>query len=415
MQGGQGSVVVQSTTEMGAVVQIVARGQVPTSGAYLGFQGSNQFWVPLVLRQRASASGVANSQLVIQNADTSSFNVTVHFVPSPGITGEYTKTITSLGAGVSYYYDISTETNLAVGWTGSAVITGAGSGKIAVVSNVFTGPDILMTVNGFASGSEGPEWKIPTFFGRLSNGLSSVVTFMNVSGSNILTGTVDLSCVTTKASTPVTFTVSNPGIVANYASYSFNPVTDKVLFPNGNWEGACTLDAGSANVVTYVQLRLVGNPAGNVGADSYQAIRAGGTDTKMYVPLIGRRETSGFATVVTIQNMSDVLTATTNLYYIPATNGACAVSVCDMNHDSKVDASDTITVTNLLIGPGLSVQRNHRLPIGSGGDAENTVPYNWEGSLRVESNQPIDGYVQLTNWLYNDGDRTMAVRNFTKP
>src|SRR3989304_6088383 len=56
---GRGSAIVSSDQPLGAVVQILARGQNPTSsGAYSGFtKADSKFYVPLVSRRGTSGSG----------------------------------------------------------------------------------------------------------------------------------------------------------------------------------------------------------------------------------------------------------------------------------------------------------------------------------------------------------------------
>jgi hypothetical protein len=421
MQVGKGSVVLHSSLPLGTVVQIQARGQTPTMGAYIGFtKGSSRFSLPLVSRLKSTQSGSMNSQLAIQNADTVPVTVTVQLIPNAGITASYTKTIENIAPGISYFYDLSEETNLPAEWIGSAVVTASGSGKIAVIDNVFTGADILMTYNGFDESNVGPRWIIPNFFSRLTNGLSTTITVQNLSGSTIDSGGITLTCRTTDGNSPDSFVVTNQTAVANNASTSFNPVdnTPAPGFPAG-WTGTCDLtSAAETNLVVLVQMRFVGTSNGNQSADAYQAIRAGGTDRVLIVPLMAKFLANGFASVIGIRNLSST-PANVLLFYIPATNGNCSVSVCDRDHDGVVEAGDdTIIVTNKLIPGNQSIQRNLRLPVGveAGGypDAEDAVPNGWEGSLRVESDQPIDGYVQLTYYKNTSGDQWMTYRVFTR-
>ncbi|NIV38355.1 MAG: hypothetical protein GWN58_55730, partial [Anaerolineae bacterium] len=76
---GNGSVVVEADAPVAAVVQIQARGQDPTTnGAYSGFSGGDtQFYVPLAARQLTTASGMGNSQIIVQNAGTAAADVEI--------------------------------------------------------------------------------------------------------------------------------------------------------------------------------------------------------------------------------------------------------------------------------------------------------------------------------------------------
>jgi hypothetical protein len=421
MQIGKGSVVVHSSLPLGTVVQIQARGQTPTMGAYIGFhEGSGRFYLPLVMRLKSTQSGVTSAQIVIQNADAGPVSATVQLIPAAGVTASYSKTIENIAPGISYYYDLSDETNLPAEWIGSAIVTAAASGKIAVVTNLFAGSDGLLTYNGFDESSVGPRWIVPTFFARLANGLSTVVTVQNLGGSAIDTGGITLACRATAGDAPDAFTLTNQTPVENNASYSFNPI-DNTPAPGfaAPWTGTCDVSAaGDPNLVVLIQMRFINSPVGNRGVDSYQAIRAGGTDRVLLIPLMAKYLANGFASVIGIRNMAGS-DAHLTLYYIPATNGNCPVSVCDRDRDGVVEAGDdTIQVTNKVIPGGQSIQRNLRLPFGveAGGnpDAEDAVPNGWEGSLRVESDQPVDGYVQLTFYKTYSGDQLMTHRVFTR-
>jgi hypothetical protein len=416
MQPGRGSVVISSDRPLGAIVQIQARGQTPTQGAYTGFlEGHSVYYLPLVARNRYTLNGIANSQIIIQNADSHALPVTVDLIPSVGASGSYTKTIESLAPGVSYYYDVSEETNLPNEWIGSAVVTASGEGKITVVSNFFQGADILQTYNGFQQEILGPEWIVPLFFSRLKNGLSSVVTVQNISPAEIAAEALALHCTTINNGTPAEFTITNPTAIVANGSYSFNPIADAARYTSP-WTGTCDIKAsGGASLAAIVQLRFNNAPDGNIGASAYEAVRAGGTDRVMFVPLVAKRLPNGFASVVGIRNLGADSTTLT-LYYIPATNGNCPVSACDLNQDGTVDAADTIVVRDVPLPGNSSLQRNHRLISQSGSnDAETTLPDSWEGALRIESSsQPIDGYVQLTYYKNISGDQYMAHRAFAR-
>ncbi len=308
------------------------------------------------------------------------------------------------------------ETNLPEPWIGSAVVTASSSGKIAVVGNFFTGADTMQTYNAFPVESLGTKWVAPLFFVRLNNGLSSVITLQNLSGGQIAAGGVTLNCVKdadTFPSGPNTISVSNPDPILNNASYSFNPVVNTAMFPDAHWGGSCRVDSGSASTVVFVQLRYV-----NVeykGAAAYEAIKEGITDKRIVVPLIAKRLPNGFASAVTIQNMSFSSSATINLQYRPFfTEAECPVAICDRNADGIVNESDVINVGPLTIQAGGSIQRNHRIESGPG--SETTLPNGWQGSLVVtSSDSPISGFVQLTNYISTTGDTFMAHNAITLP
>ncbi len=398
MASGQGSVALSSDQPLGAIAQIQARGQTPSNGAYSGVtQGSTKNYIPLVAKEGASASGVVSSQIVIQNTGSANATVTVTFV---GLDGNvtYTKSGLVIAPKVSYYYDLTQETNLPSNWFGSATVESS-DGTVTAVSNLFMGSDMLLTFNGFAEEGLGTKWANPSFFARLSNGLSTVMTVQNVSGSTMAVGSIQADCVETLSSTGTpTLVLTNTVEVGNFASYNFNPVVDTSI-PTG-WIGACTITT-PGNSVAFVQMRYVG--ATYPSGAAFNALNANGTDTKMIVPLVAKRLSNTFATVVTVQNLGSD-TAHVTFTYTPS---------------SESSSSDVVTVGPYDIPAGASLQHNHRLE-GNGGTGANVhnLPDGFVGSLVVTSDQPIDGYVQLT-WYdpgtAGGGDTFMAHNVFTQP
>jgi hypothetical protein len=109
---GAGSAVVSSDQPLGAVVQILARNQTPTSGAYSAIDPASTFYAPLVLRRQGTASGTANTQIVIQNTGSVALSGTlVKFFNSAG-TAVYTFTVPTIQPSASYYYDTETDNGI---------------------------------------------------------------------------------------------------------------------------------------------------------------------------------------------------------------------------------------------------------------------------------------------------------------
>jgi hypothetical protein len=398
MSAGRGSAVVSSNQPLGAVVQILARSpQVPTQGAYTGSSVSDStYYVPLVIR---NLNGT-NSQIMIQNADTGSVTVQVQLIKSSASPGaNYTKSGISIAQGATFYYDLNDESsaNVADGWFGSAIVTASASKKITVVSNLFAGADQLQTFPGFPSTSPGTTWFVPLFTSRLTNALSTPVTVQNLSGGTIAVGGITMSCVPDASSTGSTpFNASNTASVANNESTFFNPVIDTSL-PN-NWFGSCQITA-PGNVVAFVQMR---QPGVTASADAYAAIKGGATNTKAIIPLAAKRLANGFATVITIQNLSGSQ-ATVNLTYVPSPN-----------YIAGGGSSSNILVNGLTIPANGSLIRNLRLT--SGAVAETALPDGWFGTLTIQSTgAPIDAFVQLTTIGATAGDTLMAHGVFTQP
>ncbi len=392
---GAGSVVISADQPLGAVVQIQARGQNPTSsGAYSGFAGGDSsYYVPLVARKLGTAAGLGNSQIVVQNVSNVPVSVEIQLIKSDGTT-TYTKSGISIQPGASFYYDLALEstTNVPDGWYGSAVVrTTTAGGAIAVVSNFFTG-DAMQTFNAFSSTSPRTKWFIPLFTSRLANSLSTPVAVQNLSGSTIPVDGVKLVCKPDPGLSGYTpFTKTNTVAIENTAAFYFNPVVDTTI-PAGFY-GSCVVEA-SANIVAFVQMRFIATGE----AAAYEAFPAGSTDTKVFIPLVAQRLPNGFATAVTIQNLSDE-TATFNLTY-------------QRSPDCTVGPA-TLSLPPQTVGPYASLIQNHRIGVSGLVDG-------WFGTLTVQSNKPVGAFVQLTflrsiNPGLPSGDNFMAHNAFTQP
>jgi len=392
---GKGSATVSSDQPLGAVVQILARPpQVATSGAYSGASaGSSKFYVPLVSRRGSSANGTTNSQIVIMNTGSAATTADVSFVG----TTNFTKSGISIPAGASYYYDLDDEAGLGTGWFGSATVQAAVGGSVAVVSNFFTGADAMQTFNAFPDASVGTAWLVPLFTSRLANTLSTPVAVQNLSGASVPVGGVTLSCTPDPGSTGLSaFSKTNTTAIADKASYYFNPVTDTSI--PALWFGSCRVTSGSSNVVVFVQMRYTAN----ANAAAYEAINASGTNTKSFVPLISKRLTNGFATAATIQNLSATQAATVTLTYTPSPDYVTG------------GGSAAVLATTAVIPANSSLIQNQRLAGFTVGAT--AMPDGWYGTLAVSSTgTPIDGFVQLTNYLNPAGDTFMAHNNFAQP
>lgn len=397
LPAGRGSVVISADQPLGSVVQILARNQTPSSGAYNGFSdGNSKVYVPLAIRNLSGASGLANSQIIIQNTGTTFTDVRITLVGSGTSTpATFVKNISSLAANAAYQYDLEEETGISNGWYGSAVIEAiTPGGKVAAVSNLFTGPHGMQTFAAFSSPQN--QWLVPLFTSRLDNGLSTPIAIQNLSGATIPAGGISVLCTKNPNSPgPDTLTITNSAAVANNASFNINPVIDSTL--PARWYGSCRIDSGTAGVVAFVQMRIIGTDR----AAAYEALSANSTDKRVLVPLAAKRLANGFATVTTIQNLNVNIPARVTFTYIPSPE-----YVASGGSSSNIVISDVIPA-------GGSLQHNLRLP--SGPAAVTQLPDGWYGTCIVQSiDQPISGIAELT-FLTGAGDTYQAHNLFTLP
>lgn len=401
MTAGKGSAVLSSDQPLGAVVTIQARGQTPTNGAYVGYlTGSEKFYVPLVIRKRITGNGLTNTQIIIQNLNSSQVIAKVDFVALPGMGfSNFTKTPITIPAFASYYYDIEEESaaNLADGWIGSAVVSSTETGKqIAVVFNIFSGPHGLQTINAFPAEKASNTWAVPQFASRLPNGFSTPINIQNISGATINAGGIQVNCVPAAGYTG-NVSVSNTVAIPDSATFGVNPVTDTSI--PGNWQGACTITS-TGNVVAIVTLR---RPGLSDEISAYEAFPATSTDKKVVVPLMAKRLANGFSTAAVIQNLDPVNPATVRLTYTRAPGFTVG--------------SPTYVIENVNIPAGGNVIQNLRSTTEPAGT---TMPSGWQGTLVVEAQpgstpRPLVAYVALTNIYTTVGDTQMAHDAFTLP
>lgn len=402
LDAGAGSVVVSASGKLGAVVQILARdGQTDTSGAYSGATaGASSMNIPLVMRKLNTASGQGNSQIYVQNTGNDNATVEIEMI-NPDGTSRFKKTGITLAVGQASNYDLNNEApaNVPDGWFGSAVVRATNQGgSITAVSNLFTGADGMQTFNAFST--KGQSWKAPLFTSRLGNGLNSPVAVQNLSGQQIPVGGIKLNCKKDAASPGADFNVSNTTALGNTASYFFNPVSDTTI-PAGFF-GACTIDTTGFDTVAFVQMRYVkvagvSPNANDAQAAAYEGIAGNGANKKVTIPLYAKRLGNGFASAVTIQNLSTTAAATVKLVYKGGTGAP---------------ANCSLTKENVSIPAGGSLIQNHRVESGAGAVPE--IGNGCFGTLVVtSSDQPIDAFVQLTDVSGRAGDTFMAHNAFT--
>jgi hypothetical protein len=400
LSSGKGSAIVSSSQPLGAVVTIQARApQVPTNGAYIGFdQTSDKYYVPLVMRKRATANGLGNTQIMIQNTGSAPITVDVQFIASASGLSDFLKSDIRIPAYSTYYYDVEEEaaTNLSNGWIGSAVVTADSGAQIAVVVNMFTGDHGLQTINAFPASMAGTSWAVPQFASRLPNSFNTPINVQNVSGSTINAGDIDLNCKPAEGFSGE-ITTSNVTDVPNNATYGFNPVTDTTNFPD-NWQGACTITA-SGNVVAFVTLR---RPGATNEISAYEAFPATNTNTTVVIPLMAKRLANGFSTAAVIMNLDLVNEANVTLTYTRA---------------AGITVGAATYTFNATILPGGNISQNLRLATEP---ASISMPDGWQGTLVIEPQsgqpaRPIIAYVALTNLNASSGDTQMAHDAFTQP
>jgi hypothetical protein len=384
-------------------ISVIVTNQKPSPvvrGAHTGVSAAvvwGPFNVPLVIKRGTTLSGLADSDLFIQNATNVAATIQVQLVGAPGYS-TYTKSF-NLPANGGVRYILKDDSTIPNGWSGSAVVS---NGTFAVVSDFFTWDGQTdFAFSGYPPESKTSTWFVPLFMVRrlgLTGLASTPISVQNLTGggTSINVGEMALICTAEAGSGYSNFTVSNLVSVSDNASYSFNPATDTASFPVDGWYGACRLTVPSAKkVIVLAQIRY---PA-DYNASTYEALRAENIDQKVFFPNIQKRVMGGAATAIVIQNLNTTTTASVTFYYKASCYGFTDV-----------------TVGPYTIPAGGSINHNHRLSGPGSGTGQHNLPDGWCGSLRVvSSNQPIDGFGQITNIDSYAGDTIMAYSGVTRP
>jgi hypothetical protein len=302
---------------------------------------------------------------------------------------EYTKTITDLPAGESFFYDQSEETNLPNGWYGSAQVSATGDGSIAVVGNQFSGAHGLLTYPGFAEGYT--EWVVPLYLSRLANGYNSVIAIQNVSGGTIAAGDISIEFTPDPTLGGSTFTVDNADPLANNMTWVVNPRANDD-FPVGSYGAAKITAAG--DVVAIVN-QLVNEPPHQAdSALSYNAIRTDLMGQTVEAPLVMSRLPNGYSTVLTVANLTDT------------------AGTCDFMYKGDVGyGSSDVTVMSIDLPAGGSIVHNHRL--ASSSTNEHDLPVDWFGAATVECTEAVAGVVNQLQSGVASGDADLSYNAFT--
>lgn len=388
---GAGSAVVSSLEPLAGLVQQIvdpAVTEVPTSGAYVAIsQGSSVFYIPQVAKNGSSATGIANSWIIIQNMGGAPVDVDVTFTKYGAAAPAHTETIAGIAVGASFYYDLNLETDLTENGFYSAVVD-AGTGTIGVVSNLFFGADSMMSFNAFAEEALTGAWSIPLVYSRLSNSLVTSLVVQNLSGLEIPVGDLTLACTPDAASPDQTdITNTNAAAIPAGGIIAWNSLTQTTVFP-ANWYGPCTVtsatDKGIAGIVLY-------RYTANLQQAGYEAVPSSATETTVFVPLVARQLSNKFCTAITIMNLS------------------AADITADITWKHTGGAGADVTETAVAIAGNGSIIRN--LCVSTGLPA--AIPATWVGTMTAVGTGPVAAYV-ANRYSPATGDQFMAYLGITQ-
>jgi hypothetical protein len=323
--GFQGSAVVQSTTKVLAIVNVLGNNG-GYGASYVGFtSGATTVNVPLVMKSNYGISTWLN----VQNAGADNANVTITYKP-----GTCTETAT-ITPGAAKTFDQATNTCLAAGFVGAATVT-SGSVPVAVTIMQVTGSSAglkpsLLAYNGFTSAATNPIMPLVTS-GWYKSGTGIQIQNTGASDTNVTiaytpsAGFPGAACTETKAVTAGTsVTFSFPNLPA--ACYTDGGVGGSAAFV-----GSARVSANSASMPLVAVVNQVTVGASNAAANGSFDASAGTSNVSL--PLIMDRN-YGMFTGFSIANVGTQptnvnCTFTGTTYTVSATNLAAGAALTDV-------------------------------------------------------------------------------------
>ena len=313
-----GSIIVSSSQPLVGTVTLAndLTGTQYASDAYSAVVSpSTSVYLPIVMAKL----GAWNTRITVQNAGTSTANVTIDYVGSgaPGDT-----TITNLPASMMAMVD---QYDLGVSnFNGSAIVTSTEPLAVIVEEYKTTG-GVLVTYNGVPSSDADTTVYLP---GYIAQGTwATDFTIVNTEGT---TANISVAFSGSGNSLSGTIAGNGSGYINGYAGVY--PPGWTGTAPTSGYYGSATITSDKNIVVAY----NISNSGGGVGnlAMGYVGFPSSGAGTTIVVPLIMNTYSTGWNTTFSVQNIAGG-TANLNLYYtgnLSPNCSPCNYSMTSVSH-----------------------------------------------------------------------------------
>ena len=377
----KGSAVLQSSNPLAAAVFFGGTGaggynqfEAYDSGGF--FSPGTQFFIPNV--NKGVGAGKVNSEIAIQNAETSATTVNVLFV-TQGVNRTFT-----IAPNATLYYVPKDDAGITNNLQQPVVVTSQGGKKILVINNNFrtVAPVNLSDTPGFKQSDAAAIQFLSNVHFKLNNGLSVITFIQNVSGSAVtvnVTFVKDPTC-TTSACNSKPIITKNGIVIQPNEVFAINPRTDNSL--PGGWSGSAKIETvpASNSIIAFGNQINTKNP----NAGGYAGRAASNTTSAVFCPYVisglPNYASSSQASTMLIQNVGSASTNVT----VQFVGGA----------GSPNGFSTTKSPVTLAVGERLSFNFRLNNAAVNGG-----VPSNWFGSVRVTASG--GGKVAAVTNLFN--------------
>lgn len=309
--GFNGSVVIASSTDIRAIVNVLGSGPGSVGGSYTGFSaGSTQVNLPLIMRNNSGYDTFFN----VQNAGSANTTVNVTYYPLPGYGNSGVTDSATLEPGRATTFDQDAKSALGSLFIGSAVVTSA-QPVVVSVSEVNAGATkALLLYSGF-TGSGSSTVNLPLVMSA-NSGYSTGVQVQNLGPG---TTNVTISYGTNIAGTfsPSDETVNNVGVGE---SANFLQLVGSGQWTGSKYVGSATVTC-SGGALCVALVNQIGQPAGAAfQGSSYEGFDPASATTKIVVPLI-MSANSNYHTGIQVQNVGSAA-ANITVTYGPNTVGS---------------------------------------------------------------------------------------------
>ena len=389
--GFKGSVVISSDQPIAAIVNLLATGD--SGESYSGFSaGGPSAQLPLIMRNNTNALGESvSTTFSVQNTGAAATSVTIAYTPGSATTGTATtEGPVNIPAGSSVIFSQATNAGLGALFIGSAKVTAATGGSIAVTVQQESTTQLL-SYGGFGAGGTtvAAPLVMANNFGNFTSlnlqntGAATAAVTVKYTANAVTTGEGTQAVCATPAD--VTFNLDQGAskvlIQAGFgpASAGFDP-----FFATCRYVGGATITAVGSEVVAVAN--QVSQRTKN--ASSYEGFIVSAASSVTKAPLVFANN-YGLISSVQVQNVGQTAT-TISLTYAPNTVGQ------DPGAAAPCGTPTAKTNISLAAGASITFLQSGAGPAADGFDAQ-FATCRYVGSATVTAANSTDKIVAIVN------------------
>ncbi len=393
--GFKGSVVISSDQPVAAIVNLLATGN--SGEAYSGFSiGTSSAQLPLILKGNTNALGESlNTTFSVQNTGSAATTVNVSYTPGSAGTAA-TEGPVAIAPGASALFTQATNANLGTRFVGSAKVTAAAGGSIAVTVQQESTTQLL-SYGGFGDGAT-----------SVAAPLIMANNFGNFTSLNLQnTGAANAAVTITYTPNAVTTGEGSQAVCATPPVATFNLAAgaSKVLIQSNLGSAADGFDPffATCRYVGGATIASVGSPivavvnqvaTNNKNASAYEGFAISSATRTSKAPLVFANNYGNISSVQ-VQNVGSTATTVT-LTYAPNTVGQ------DPGAAAPCPTPTAKTNIPLAVGASITFLQSGAGSAADGFDAQ-FATCRYVGSATVTAANTSDKIVAIVNQVILGG------------